>query len=314
MIDLSIIIVSWNTRALLDACLRSIQVSDGDPRLEVVVVDNGSTDGSAQLVRATYPHVRVIENSENRGFAAANNQAMRVAHGRYVLLLNSDTEILGNVLEQSVKYMDMHPDVGAMGCRVLNPDGTLQRTCFMFPSLLNLILLTLGVENLRWPRAFGRRQMLNWNRDTERDVEVVTGCYLLVRREVVEHVGMLDEAFFFYGEETDWCVSIRDAGWKVRFAPVGEIIHHGGSSAQMLNARRDVLLTDALVHLHRKHGTFSRAVLVRVLLLSFAASRAAGWSLLSLCRPTQYVLERRKHFNAVIRLLFARALDPETVA
>ncbi len=297
----SVIIVNWNTRDLLDACLQSMSMKVGTAPMDIVVVDNGSTDGSVDLVQSRYPHVRLVANECNRGFAAANNQAIQDTSGRYVLLLNSDTVVLGDVLRRSVEYMDNQPDVGAMGCRVLNPDGTLQRTCFMFPSLVNLTLLTLGVENLRWPRFVGRRKMLDWDRDTERDVDVVTGCYLLVRRDVIDQVGMLDESFFFYGEEADWCRRMRNAGWKVRFAPVGEIIHHGGASARLLNAQRDVMLTQALVRLHRKHGGVIPAAVAWSILLCFNASRAVGWTLLGAMKRTERAIERGRHFRTVLR-------------
>lgn len=301
--DLSIVIVSWNTIDITRACLRSVYENLGELRAEVFVVDNASADGSAEMVEREFPAVRLLRNSDNRGFAAANNQALRLANARHHLLLNSDTVILGDVLARSVRYMDSNPGVGAFGCRVLNTDGTMQPTCFMFPSLLNLALLFLGVENRRSPSFFGRRKMLSWARDSERDVDVVTGCYLMVRDEAMRRVGLLDEDFFFFGEETDWCRRFHADGWAVRFAPVGEIFHIGGASASKLNARRDLLLSQGLVRLHRKHGGVLPAASAWALLWLFNASRAAGWRAAAMARRpgAAPARDRARHFFEVTR-------------
>ncbi|MFU8772087.1 MAG: glycosyltransferase family 2 protein, partial [Anaerolineales bacterium] len=236
---LSIIIVNWNTREMLQSCLESVVVDSGELAFEVIVIDNASEDGSADMIADDFPQAQLVRNMRNVGFAAANNQGLEIASGRHILLLNSDTIVHGDVLERSVEWLDAHPTVAAMGCRVLNTDGTVQRTCSMYPSLLNQVLLTTGLWKLRWPRFLGRSQITHWNRDTEREVEVISGCYMLVRRSVIDEVGLLDEDFFFFGEETDWCRRMRNAGWRLMFAPVGEITHHGGGSVKKLNHRRD---------------------------------------------------------------------------
>ncbi|MHC5023880.1 MAG: glycosyltransferase family 2 protein [Planctomycetota bacterium] len=279
--DLSIIIVNWNTRALLQACLES--VADGLEGLdaEIIVVDNASSDGSPEMVAAGYPSVRLVRNERNAGFAAANNQAIAIARGRHLLLLNSDTVVRGEVLPQMVRYADTHQDVGALGCRVLNPDGSLQRTCFRDPSPGRLLAAALGLHHVPLLGRLGDERLRHWRRDDERDVDVVTGCCLLARRAAVEAVGPLDDQFFFYGEETDWCIRLRRAGWAVRFAPVGEIIHHGGASAVRLDARRDMLLAEAIVRLNRKHGGRVRAIVAWGLMGLRHAVRFAGWALLA---------------------------------
>jgi len=210
---MSIIVVNWNTRELLRDCLASVFANLGGLAVEVIVVDNGSNDGSQTLVGTDFPQVRLIENTENRGFAAANNQAIEVASGKYILLLNSDTIVLGHVLADSVRYLDKHADVGAMGCRVLNKDRTMQPTCMQFPSLINLVLMTTALDKLPWPPVLDRYLMRRWQRTDVREVEVISGCYIMVRACVVKQVGLLDEDFFFFGEETDWCMRIRKADW-----------------------------------------------------------------------------------------------------
>ena len=272
--DLSIVIVNWNTRDMLRSCLASIPMS-GDLQTEVIVIDNASGDGSSLMVTEEFPEVRLIQNSANLGFATATNQGLRVARGRHLLLLNSDTLVLGNVLAESVRYMDAHPDVGMMGCKVLNEDGTTQMTCSLFPSFLNLLLQTLGLNRLARPRWLRRYQMLDWARDDEREVEVISGCYLVARRTAVAQIGLLDESFFLYGEETDWCRRCAEAGWRLVFTPIGEIVHFGSGSSRQLNYKRDLMLSEGTVRLHRKHGGRPAALSVWLLLLLFNASRSA---------------------------------------
>jgi len=299
--DLSIIIINWNTRDITRDCLRSIFDNLGSLETEVFLVDNASTDGSSDLVAAEFPQTCLIRNSQNRGFAAANNQAIRLSKGRHLLLLNSDTLVLDDVLRACARYIDSRADVGVLGCRVLNPDRTMQTTCFQFPTLVNLVLKTTGIFRLHWPQFVGREHFRGWQRDSERDVDVVTGCFMMVRRAALEEVGLLDESFFFFGEETDWCKRFKDAGWAVRFAPVGEIIHYGGASAKKLNHRRDLLLTQGLVRFHRKHrGVFSAAAAFFILWL-FNSSRLVFWSLASLLRRKNASEGRRKHFATVVR-------------
>lgn len=298
--DLSIVIVNWNTRELLRDCLTSVSENLMDVSAEVIVVDNASEDGSTTMVAELFPDVILVRNQNNRGFAAANNQGFDIAQGRYVLLLNSDTVVLGNVLGESVKYLDDREDVGAMGCRVLNPDRSMQATCYSWPSLVNLSLMLSGLGKLPWPRFLGRYQMAHWLRDSERAVDTISGCYLLVRRSIIETVGPLDESFFFFGEETDWCRRMRDAGWTLNFAPVGEIIHHGGGSASKLNHKRDLMLTDAFVSLHRKHSGPAAATSIWLILAIFNSSRALYWSTIAAIRGRETDRERAHHFRNVV--------------
>jgi GT2 family glycosyltransferase len=296
---LSIIIVNWNQREMLRDCLCSF-VPDLDPRFdEVIVVDNGSGDESTEMVIKEFPSVRMICNDDNRGFAAANNQALKIARGRNLLLLNNDTLIHGNVLELSRSYLERNGDIAVLGCRVLNRDGSLQITCGQYPSIVNLMLLTSGLWKLKWPRFLGRYQMSHWKRDDEKDVDTVSGCYMLVRAAAMREVGMLDEQFFFFGEETDWCKRFRDAGWRVSFAPVGEITHFGSVSARRHNHKRDIMLSGAMVRLHRKHSGWIASAGVWSLLLLFNSSRVVFWAILGLFSKKQEVHERYRHFKAV---------------
>lgn len=298
-IDCSIVIVNWNTVQMLDECIASILANSSGFTSELIVVDNASTDNSVEMVQRKYSGVVLIKNEKNLGFAAANNQAIAIAKGVYVLLLNSDTIICGDVLRNSVLYMNQNTEVGAMGCRVLNTDGSMQPTCSNFPSIINLMLLTSGLWKLSWPSFFDRYQLRRWDRLSERDVEVISGCYLLTRRTVIQEIGLLDENFFFFGEETDWCRRMRNANWKLRFAPVGQIIHHGGGSVRKLSYQRDLMLSSAMVKLHLKYSGKPSAIAVWAIVNTFNISRAAFWTLVSLVTRSAKAQERRSHFTTL---------------
>lgn len=276
--DVSIVIVNWNTLGLLRDCLKSVYEQAGTVDYEVIVIDNASTDGSVQMVKNEFKRVVLIENTENRGFAAANNQGMAVAKGRYVLLLNSDTVILDNAIAKVVSFADAHPRAAVTGCRVLNPDGTLQPTCFMFPSVLNMLLSSTYLYKL-FPnsRFFGRERMTWWDRSDVRQVDVVTGCFMLVRREAIDQVGMMDERFFIYAEETDWCYRFRTKGLEVTFTPAAQIIHLGGQSTAKRPVAMIVQLRLSILKFIRKHHGQLALLIARILTAFFFAVRLPVW-------------------------------------
>jgi len=233
MIDVSISIVNFNQCALLERCLQSISEGSEGLNVEVFVVDNASQDGSVEMIRERFPWVNLIVNERNRGYAAANNQAIKLSRGRYVLILNNDVFILPGAMQAMVKFMDEHRRVGALGPRVLNPDGTLQRSCSAFPTLWDLLFRALYLDKLSSRnRILGAHLMGYWEHNSLREVDVVSGCCLLIREEAIEQVGLMDERFFFYAEETDWCHRIKRSGWQIYFLPDAEIIHYGGQSTQ----------------------------------------------------------------------------------
>jgi hypothetical protein len=252
--EVTIIIVSWNTREILGNCLRSVYESAGAVDFHVIVVDNASADGSADMVARDFPQVQLLANPDNRGFAAANNQGMALARGRYVLLLNSDTIVLDRAIEKTVAFAAEHPRAAVVGCRVRNADRTVQNSCFLFPSALNLLLSSTYAYKL-FPRSrfCGREQMTHWDRHDAREVEVISGCFMLVRREAIEQVGRMDEAFFMYAEETDWCYRFRRGGWTVMFTPAGEIIHLGGVSSRQAASKMRLQLAGSILFFLKKH-------------------------------------------------------------
>jgi GT2 family glycosyltransferase len=281
--DVSVIVVNRNTREILRSCLVSLLAQTAGPSFEVAVVDNGSTDGSVEMVRDEFPQALLISNTLNRGFAAANNQAMRLARGRYVLLLNSDTVVRDGAIQKTLAFAEEHPEAAVVGCRVLNADGSLQPTCFRFPGLINMLLSATYLYKV-FPRSrfFGRERMTWWDRDDVREVDVVTGCFMLVRREAIEDVGLMDERFFMYGEETDWCYRFTKAGWKNLFYPGASIVHLGGESTRARADDMNIQLRRSILEFMRKHrGALSYGT-ARLLTSLFYATRMPYWWVRSL--------------------------------
>lgn len=280
--DLSIIIVNWNTRHLVGECLQSILAHVGDLSAEVIVIDNASTDGSAQMIAEEFGTVHLVVNDTNRGFAAANNLGLRIARGRYALLLNPDTVVLGDVLPATVAWADAHPDAGVVGCQVMQGADDVQRTCFRFPSPLNTLLWLSGLS-ARLPRSriAGRAAYGPWDRGCRREVDVVSGMFMLVRREAIAQVGLMDERFFVFAEEADWCRRFRDAGWRCVFAPVGRILHVDGGSKSTEQAAVSMYLHMQRGHLRfiRKHRGAVAAGLTWAMFAGFMVARTLWWRL-----------------------------------
>ena len=281
VLDLSIVIVNWNTQHVIVGCLESVLANLGELSAEVIVIDNASTDDSVQVIAERFPQVQLIANDANRGFAAANNQGMRIARGQYVLLLNPDTVVLDEVFEKTLDYARRHPDVGVVGCQVMESAQTVQRTCFRFPSPLNTLMWVSGA--LAWcprSRIAGRAAYGPWNRQDEREVEVVSGMYMLVRRAAIEQVGLMDEAYFVFAEEADWCYRFRNAGWRCVFAPVGRIMHvDGGSkSTEQASVKMYVEIQKSLLLFHRKHLGWGRWALSKVLFSTTMVTRLLWWA------------------------------------
>jgi GT2 family glycosyltransferase len=314
MIDVSIIIVNWNIRDILRDCLRSVYEQTRVIAFEVIVIDNASSDDSVAMVREEFPQVILIENSENRGFAAANNQGIRIAQGRYILLLNPDTIVLDKAIEKTVVFADSHPDVGVVGCQVLENDTKIQRTCFAFPSVGNLILQKTGLRRL-FPRSrlFGREDMGWWNRDTQRDVDVVSGMFMLVRHEAIEQVGLMDEDYFVYAEETDWCFRFRQAGWRCVFAPVGKIIHldGGNKSTDKVIVKMYVQFQKSILIFYRKNRGSVAWMMARVIYCVDMLIRVLIWKTVALFqRDDKTLLKARKSVAALGFFLFG--IEPKS--
>jgi N-acetylglucosaminyl-diphospho-decaprenol L-rhamnosyltransferase len=287
VVDVSIILVSWNTRDLLLACIDSLPAAIGNLRADVWVVDNDSHDDSVAAVRSRHPHVRLIENLANVGFAAANNQAIRTSEGRYVLLLNSDTVARPGSIEVLVRFADDHPRAGAVGGQLLNPDGSFQASRSRFPSLWSETLNATGLGRRLygpWYPGYGPHQS-----QQPRRAEVLPGACMLVRRAAIEQIGLMDDAYFMYSEETDWCLRLHRAGWELWYLPDARILHHGGQSTRQVRDPMIAALYRSKVRFFRKHyGPLAAALLQLILVLVLRAkwiilrltgrmSRPIGW-------------------------------------
>jgi GT2 family glycosyltransferase len=226
--DLSVIIVSWNTKEYLLRCLKSVFQSRRSRSWEVIVVDNGSQDGSAKEAKRHFPEIHLIANEKNLGFAKATNQGIRRASGRCLLLLNPDTEVREGAIERLVSFMGDVPDVGIAGAQLLNGDGSRQNSIANFPSLATELLNKSLLRRL-FPEKFPGKE-----RDYSGPIEVdsVIGACLIVRREAMKQVGILDEGYFLFLEETDWCYRMKKAGWKVYHVPQAEVVHFQGRGAE----------------------------------------------------------------------------------
>lgn len=235
--ELSICIVSWNVKELLNKCLNSIFEYPPLTEFEVIVADNDSSDGFAEMVGAFFPEIISIRNKKNLGFSSANNQCIRISKGKYVLILNPDTEILPGSLAALIKFLDEHPEAGATAPKLLNPDRTLQRSVLAFPSLGAMIMRLIFIEQL-WPgNPFTKRYLLpDFDYEKAAEIDQPMGAAILIRKEVLDKVGLFDEKSFMFFDEVDLCFRIKKAGWKIYFTPSAQLIHHGGSSIKKWGA------------------------------------------------------------------------------
>jgi GT2 family glycosyltransferase len=268
--DLSIAIVNWNTRDMLRDCLASVYKNLDDLKAEVIVVDNGSRDGSPAMVHKEFPQVRLIESKDNLGFTKANNLAYWHSVGKYFLLLNSDTIVLPRALSRLVRFLDEHSGAGAAGCKLLNGDGSLQRSCSPFPTPATELFDALYLSKL-FPksRVFGSYAMSYWDFDSIREVDFAGGSCLMLRREALEQVGLLDEGFFMYSEEADLCFRLKKHHWKVYFVPDVSIVHFGGQSSKLDTKRTSVELYRSKYRFMKKHyGTVAAVSYKGVVALS----------------------------------------------
>ncbi len=261
-VDLSIVIVSYNVRDLLEQCLQSVvgrrSQATGhascDLRLETIVVDNSSSDNSAAMVREKFTSVRLIVNSENRGFAAANNQAFAQASGRYVLMLNPDAELRDGALEIFVEFMDTHPRAAVCGGKLLYADGTLQHSAFRFPTLAQIFLDFFPMNRrLTDSRINGRYPRTCYARGDPFQVDHPLGADFMVRRQAAEQVGWLDDQFFIYCEEIDWAIRLKRAGWQIWCVPQAEIVHHEAQSTRQSSDQSFLNLWRARFQLFDRH-------------------------------------------------------------
>jgi len=302
--DISIVIVNWNTKALLLDCLASLYATAKAVNFEVFLVDNASSDGSVEAVREHYPQVNVIQNEKNLGFAAANNKALRIMQGKYALLLNTDAIVTEGAIAKLFEYMESHGDV-AMACgQLLNADGTKQNSIANFPSLLTLLANETLLRILMPKRFPSKRQ----DYAAPIPVESCIGACLMVRKGAMYAVGLLDERYFFFMEETDWAFAMHRAGWKSCFVPDAKIYHLQGQSAGDNVEARKMFYRSRYQYLRKWHGSlvylFGLVVLVRllvnVLLNGVGVFFTMGMSQGNLLRLRRYAILLDWHFRGCV--------------
>jgi N-acetylglucosaminyl-diphospho-decaprenol L-rhamnosyltransferase len=297
-IDLTVVVVSYNTVFLLDQMFAALDAARGNLEVQTVVVDNASRDGSAAYLRMKYPDVELIENSVNIGFGRANNQAMSKAKGRYILLLNTDAFVAPDTLSKTIQYMEANPRCGVLGVKLVGSDGSLQPSCRYFPTPWNVFLKSTGLMRLS-PNTRLVDDM-SWDHNSIRECDWVPGCFYLTRREVVERIGLFDPIYFLYYEEVDHCRAVRDSGWNVVFFPFTQVIHVGGESAQTVGALTDsgrqvsALQLESELLYFRKHFGFlglSRAVLLLLLadILSCGKGIFSNFNVSKICGAAMHV-------------------------
>jgi len=255
MMDLSIIIVNYNTKKLLNDTIQSVIDTANSAKYEIIIVDNASTDGSIEMLNKQYPKLNLIENRDNLGFSKANNIGIKEALGRYILLLNSDTKVVKGCIQKCLEYMDSNIEVGALGCKLLLASGELDHACKRgFPTPKASLYYILKFHKL-FPasKRFGQYTLNNLPIDEINEVDALTGAFMMVRKEVINKIGLLDETFFMYGEDLDWCFRIKEAGYKVIYYPKAVTIHYKGGSSKRKRYKTIYEFHRAMYIFYNKH-------------------------------------------------------------
>jgi GT2 family glycosyltransferase len=257
---LSGITVTWNAKKYVDECLRSLDQCKELP-LEIIVVDNASTDGTTELIAKKFANCKLIRNAKNLGFAKANNVGIKQSRGKYICLINSDVVLPSGCLTNLFRYMEANPSVGIVGPQMLGPDGAVRRSSMRFPSLRNSVGRAIGADRLPLlSHLLGGQMMSDFNHNEVADVEILNGWFWMIRREALEQIGLLDERFFIFGEDMDWCRRFREAGWRLVFYPKARAIHYGGASSSAAPVRFYVEMQRANLRYWRKHhGMLARS-------------------------------------------------------
>jgi GT2 family glycosyltransferase len=297
---LSVVIVSYNTEGLLRSCLASISGQKGAD-FEVIVVDNASTDGTRRMLEVEFPAVKTILNDRNARWAGGNNQGAAASSGDIILFLNSDTVVRDNALARFVAFFDAHADAAIAGCRLLNPDGSLQRSCRGFPTVVNLFS-EASFLYLAFPRSdiFGAYYVTNFGYDALREVDMVAGAAFAVRADAFREVGPFDENFHFYSEETDYCYRARALGRRTFFFPDAVIVHYGGGSPQTRQAYYENLYAGLRRYLLKHHRGFPLAAMI-ALQWAGAALRVPVYFVQGVLKPDRDLLRKSLYY---LKLLF----------
>ena len=310
---LSVVVICWNDWKVLQDCLRS--VFDGTHKIdfEVIVTDNGSSDDSVDLVRRNFPAVRVVENRANLGFAGGNNAGIREARGEYILILNPDTLCHDGSFDRWIEFADRHPETGAFGCRVLNPDGTYQESARPFPSLRGSFIAAVGMRPLAYVvPALRSDRYEGWKGDTEREIDWQSGCCVLFRGELLKSLGGFDDQFFYHFEEVDLCRRVWKAGYPIRFTPDPTITHLGGQWRNRFPLQFALETGRSRYKYFYKHFGETGAKRCRKVMLTHLRVRQFGYSLVYLFRRQEGLKQRLETYRAAVR--WNKLIDPVAFA
>lgn len=305
MIDLSIVIVSWNTSALLRECLETVYKYTSGIAYEIFVVDNNSSDDSAEMVRHYFPEVHFIGNRENTGFSRANNQAIRMSSGRYIALLNPDTVLIEDVFTPLINYADQFEKIGAIGPKILRRDGrTIQYSCARkLPTLYFDFCRLAGIsKKFSKTRLFGGEYLSHWDHNSSRNVEGLVGACMVVRKKTIDQVGLMDENQFMYGDEIDWCKRMLDDGWIIRYFAGASIIHYGGESSRQVKVTTSIEAEKAKMYFYSKHygRLYAGAFCLQVCMFNFSKYM---WSVLANRKNSRW-----KELQTIYKSTFAWSL------
>jgi len=311
--DVSIVIVSWNAKNYLEECLTSLRSGNGELSVEIIVVDNASTDGTADLIRNQFPYVKLIENATNLGFARGNNIGIKLTTGKYICLINPDVNVLPDCLPKMYRFMEQSPTVGLLGPKMVALDGRALRSGMRFPTIWNTFLRASAADSFLKGRAVQRSWLMNdFHFDQIRDMEVLNGWFWMARRQAVNQVGCLDERFFMYSEDIDWCKRFHLAGWRVVFYPDADAIHYGAGSSSNAPLRFSIEKERANLQYWRKyHGHFSLLMYESAICLHHAL-RMMGWGAVCLVKRSlrsKALSEVKAHFACFQWLLGLNAVD-----
>jgi len=307
-VDISIVIVAWNAQHYLKLCLESLAAAPPRRSMEVLVVDNASSDATVEMVESQFPWVKLIKSPENLGFSKGNNVAIRQAKGRYIALVNPDVIVFPGCLDALADFLDQNPKVGNVGPRVLNPDMSLQSSCRRFPTLWNNFCSASGLSSkFKNSRFFAGEHMFYFAHDQTRPVDVIVGCFSFIRREAFDAIGLLDEDLFMYGDDVDWCRRARNAGWGVVFYPGAQAIHDRGKTTAPYPVRFAVAQQRSVLQYWTKHHGFLDVLGIRGIMffhhtLRYSIALASG--LLSPSRRAAGEV-RKQVSGACLRQLFS---------
>jgi hypothetical protein len=285
-VELSVVIVAWNAKHYLDLCLESLANEPPRRSMEVLVVDNASADDTIELVEGKFPSVKLIKSKENLGFAKGNNVAIRQCEGRYIALVNPDVIVFPGCLDALADFLDENPKVGNVGPRVFNPDMTQQSTCRRFPTLWNNFCSATHLESIfKGRRFFAGEHMFYFPHDRTLAVNVIVGCFSMIRRETFDQVGLLDEDLFMYGDDVDWCRRAWNAGWQVMFYPGARAIHDRGKTTAPFPVRFAIAQQRSVLLYWTKHHSFLRVLGIRSIMFFHHLVRYVAAAVLNLAFP-----------------------------